>query len=170
MDSLNLDEIMAIKFSESGSRGAIFIQTSAGVFVIKLSGEVGVDYFLNRLSHEYGVPAPKMKFLGWDDEEMRNLKGKVQEASKCQEVLAYRLQHKLEVAFMGILEYIPGLPIYRFRTGGSKGLFTQKRLETIGKIYAFDVFLNNGDRYPLSVWRSPGNYENIILKFRPDIE
>lgn len=67
MDSLNLDEIMAIKFSESGSRGAIFIQTSAGVFVIKLSGEVGVDVFLNRISHEYGVPAPKMKFLGWND-------------------------------------------------------------------------------------------------------
>jgi len=34
----------------------------------------------------------------------------------------------------------------------------------IGLVYAFDIFLNNGDRYPLEIWRNNGNIENLLLR------
>lgn len=46
-DNLDLYDIKAIKLSDSGSRGVIFIETERGILVVKLSGEVGVDKFLS---------------------------------------------------------------------------------------------------------------------------
>lgn len=85
-------------------------------------------------------------------------------AIRSDEILTYRIKGKLKVAFLEIIEYIPGIPLYLFREDRAKIAFNEKRLDTLGRIYAFDIFINNGDRYPLNIWRSPGNYENIILK------
>lgn len=79
-------------------------------------------------------------------------------------MLIYRIKSKLKVAFFEVIEYIPSLHCFYFKGDRAEMVYSNERLETIGKIYAFDIFINNGDRYPLKIWRSVGNYDNILLK------
>lgn len=92
------------------------------------------------------------------------------EASRCDDVLCYRMKEKFKVAFFELIEYIPNLSISKlgplraplvFSAADIKG---KLRLVKIGFIYAFDIFLNNGDRCPLNIWRNEGNIENLLLK------
>lgn len=62
------------------------------------------------------------------------------------------------------MEFIPGLTIGELGTAkASKAFSGKERLTKLGITLAFDVFLNNGDRYPLPVWRNDGNCDNLIL-------
>jgi hypothetical protein len=52
------DDILAIKISESGSTKVLFIETSSGSVVLKTSGEIGLDCFMNRFALCIQVPCP----------------------------------------------------------------------------------------------------------------
>ena len=39
------------------------VETSEGSVVLKVSGNIGLDYFMNCLCHCLGIPTPKMKIL-----------------------------------------------------------------------------------------------------------
>jgi hypothetical protein len=63
-----------------------------------------------------------------------------------------------------MIEYVPGIHLYLLTGERARLAFTEERLLSLGKILAFDIFINNGDRFPLPVWRSVGNAYNVILK------
>lgn len=64
---------MAIKISDSGSTKVIMVETETGSVVLKTSGEIGLDYFMNVLAQVIEVPAPKMKILRYEEEEFTTL-------------------------------------------------------------------------------------------------
>lgn len=69
--NIDLTGIRSIKISESGSRGVLFIDAEKGAIVLKLSGQVGVELFLNNLAQALNIKTTKMRVLKWLDEEMQ---------------------------------------------------------------------------------------------------
>ena len=49
------------------------VETETGSVVLKTSGEIGLDYFMNILAQVIEVPAPKMKILRYEEEEFTTL-------------------------------------------------------------------------------------------------
>ncbi|CAD8154285.1 unnamed protein product [Paramecium octaurelia] len=163
-DFIKLKSIKSIKMSDSGSRGVIFIDSEQGALVLKLSGQVSVELFLNKLAQALDIKTTQMKCLKWCDAEMQDLRSDILFAASTDEVLSHRLKQKLKVAYFEIIEYIPGLQLYCFQGERAKKIFNQERLFSLGKIIGFDIFIHNGDRFPLPIWRSVGNAYNVILK------
>ncbi|CAD8091107.1 unnamed protein product [Paramecium sonneborni] len=161
---IKLKNIRSIKMSDSGSRGVIFIDSEQGAIVLKLSGQVGVELFLNKLALALDIKTTQMKCLKWCDLEMQEVRNDILYAASNDEVLSHRLKQKLKVAYFEMIEYVPGLQLYCFQGERAKIIFNQERLFSLGKIIGFDIFIHNGDRFPLPIWRSVGNAYNIILK------
>lgn len=138
--------------------------------VLKSSGEVGLDLFITELSRRCGVKIPAMRYMRWTEEEMVVMKAELLRCSRRDEVMNYRLQKKLKLAFVQVLEYVPGWPLSRLGVERAKEVYEvgsaegRARMAGLGMIYALDVFLNNSDRYPLSLWKNEGNVENCILR------
>jgi len=79
------------------------------------------------------------------------------------EVLYARLKTKLDFPFYEIMEYIPsvslahvGLKKYK------KCMMTEYKMYCIGICLAFDIIINNNDRFSL-IWRGEGNINNILI-------
>ncbi|CAD8079805.1 unnamed protein product [Paramecium sonneborni] len=163
-ECIKLKNIRSIKISDSGSRGVIFIDSDQGAIVLKLSGQVGVELFLNKLALALDIKTTQMKCLKWCDFEMQEVRNDILFAASNDEVLSHRLKQKLKVAYFEMIEYVPGLQLYCFQGERAKSIFNQERLFNLGKMIGFDIFIHNGDRFPLPIWRSIGNADNVILK------
>ncbi|CAD8064023.1 unnamed protein product [Paramecium primaurelia] len=161
---IKLKNIKSIKLSDSGSRGVLFIDSENGAIVLKLSGQVSVELYLNKLAQALDIKTTQMKCLKWCDLEMQEIKNDILFAASIDEVLSHRLKQKLKVSYFEMIEYIPGLQLYYFQGERAKIIFNQERLFCLGKIIGFDIFIHNGDRFPLPIWRSVGNAYNVILK------
>ncbi|CAD8175510.1 unnamed protein product [Paramecium octaurelia] len=163
-EKIKLNKIKSIKLSDSGSRGVLFIDSEDGAIVLKLSGQVGVELYLNKLAQALDIKTTQMKCLKWCDLEMQELRNDILFAASSDEVLSHRLKQKLKAAYFEMVEYVPGLQLYYFQGERAKIIFNQERLFSLGKIIGFDIFIHNGDRFPLPIWRSVGNAYNVILK------
>jgi len=164
-------EINAIKISESGSTKVLFIETEGGSVVLKITGEMGLDYFMNLLGKCIGVPIPSMRVLRYDEKEFSDMVRLIRETAYTDEVLIHRVYPKFNVAFIEIMDYVPSLSLPYLGTKRVGKAFSvnddasKERLHRLGITLAFDVFINNGDRYPLPMWRNEGNVENLLLGF-----
>lgn len=44
---------------------------------------------------------------------------------------------------------------------------SRHRMIKVGFVMAFDIFLNNSNRYPLEIWKNSGNAEHMIARTDP---
>jgi hypothetical protein len=75
------------------------------------------------------------------------------------------------------MEYIPGLALGYLGPKKAPLAFTssengKERLIKLGITLAYDIFINNCDRYPLPIWGNYGNPENLLLRYKvnPDMK
>ncbi|KAM3141004.1 hypothetical protein pb186bvf_006805 [Paramecium bursaria] len=169
LDNIDLTDIQAIQRSDNGARGVIFVETLQGTFVLKASGEVGVNIFVNKLSLELGIKTPQMSYISWFNNDIERIREQMLFASSADQVLHMKLSQQLKTAFIIIMEYIPSVSVAKLYGDEFYTILNEKRCKQIGAIVAMDIFLNNNDRYPMPLWNcEEGNIENLLLKINQD--
>ncbi|KAL4430099.1 hypothetical protein ABPG74_013546 [Tetrahymena malaccensis] len=163
--------IKAVAISQSGSQGVIFIESDDGAIVVKGSQDAAVDYFLYKLKRILNVNVPQMRVIRWYDNEFKKIIRNLEKATFCDETLGRRVTSRIDMAYLQIQEYIPGISIQGMGPHRAALVFdhitpeSRDRLIRLGMIIAFDTLINNSDRYPL-LWDNEGNPDNIIVKMK----
>ncbi|EGR29772.1 hypothetical protein IMG5_148530 [Ichthyophthirius multifiliis] len=165
----NWEEIRAVAISQSGTQGVIFVESDEGAIVVKGSSDMAIDFFLYKLARVMNVNVPTLRIVRYYDQEFDLILHNLQRATFCDEVLGRRVSSRLDMPFLQVMEYIPGISVEQMGPHRAALIFdhitpeSRDRLIRLGMILAFDTLINNSDRYPL-IWDGDGNAANIIVK------
>lgn len=67
------------------------------------------------------------------------------------------------VGFFGVLQFAPGHSLMGMDGNQAMQSASPKLLDELGRLCAFDVLINNLDRFPLPVWQNDGNLGNVMI-------
>jgi len=130
-------------------------------------GVPGIVYYRYKKDLEWGIIVSTLESL--DLKKSPSKRGKINKF--------------IERPIISVMEYIPGTNLYKadlnllfgkdtLHEQGKKFLFEMGmfniRYNTIGRILAYDVIINNWDRLPL-IWDHAGNLENMLFTTNPEI-
>jgi len=169
ISNLEWTEALGFEKSEKGSTGVFFVGWKENqVAVLKGSSTVLADAFANNIATWSGIPVPKMKTIKFPiDPQFQKI---IRQLDELDEEKPERLQgshNKMrQIPILSLMEFIPGS---EFSSADFKNLLKPGTREArircfgIGKLIAFDVFINNWDRLPI-IWDSKeGNVDNIFF-------
>ncbi|KRX05746.1 Protein kinase-like domain [Pseudocohnilembus persalinus] len=171
VNKIKWDEIRAVAVSEGGSKGVLFIENDDGAFVVKGSSDCAIEYYLHRLCNILKIPTPKMRVIKWNTPEFKEATQEIERAVFPDELLHYRVKPRIDMAYLLVMEYIPGIQIEGMGFDRAERIFShlspdsRDRLIRLGFILAFDTYINNYDRFPCgSIWENDGNPGNVICR------
>lgn len=152
-----------VKWCHGGSGGAIFVKLTAGVICAKSCSPE--ELFAQHLADLLGIPIARMRMLPPTSEEgwrFREVVNAVAPAYGEDDVL--QIKKILHSRALALMQFVDGF--------GMMGMEAHAHLRQndvdsppwhdLGRLMAFDLFVNNFDRLPLA-WTNEGNLSNIML-------
>eukprot|EP01119_Soliformovum_irregulare_P015304 TRINITY_DN4298_c0_g1_i1.p1 TRINITY_DN4298_c0_g1~~TRINITY_DN4298_c0_g1_i1.p1 ORF type:complete len:382 (-),score=85.13 TRINITY_DN4298_c0_g1_i1:71-1216(-) len=166
VDQIDWTSIVGLACSEEGSDGVFFVETKNGSFVLKGSTTIGADLFTYKLAVRFGIPEPKMKVISYASNEwpkMANELQKFESHLNSDSAVASPLGKCLQKTFLCAMELSSGKDMENLEIEEAEKIFKNpKMLKELGRLIAFDMFINNWDRLPC-VWDNEGNPKNILF-------
>jgi ankyrin repeat protein len=158
-----LDKLSA---TPTQSQNAVFVHTAAGTYLVKSDTSTLQELFAGQLARALGIRAPQMRILTFLDKEWMFLMSAMAAFAgsvKQNEMVTATVTHRLGQVVL-LMEFIPGV---RMLTGENAAPATEvlgdtQNLRHLGKIIAFDMLINNTDRFPV-VWDNEGNLGNLLF-------
>lgn len=160
------------------------------VYVIKGSSHIAQETFAHALAvYVSGLKLPSVRLVQYTSPEWAAIKKALYDITGCihaadvwtdevsnSYLVNHKLTHQLNRPFFHVMEYVPGAPLLcNYNTGKYFGFRTisshvdaEHEVEasfalSLGRLIAFDLLINNSDRFPTSVHDNDGNASNIIL-------
>jgi Actin-fragmin kinase, catalytic. len=171
IDNIQWDAIKAIKVSDSGSNGVIFIETLFGAVAVKGSTDPCVEYLGYQLFKALNIAVPEMRVYEWVDPEYNKIVEALEKFGYEDRGLWSRISPRIKTPFLYVMEYIAGNDLYLMSYKKSSKYLDpntpegKNRLIKFGMIVATDTLTNVYDRYPM-IWDNDGNFENLIFAFK----
>eukprot|EP01113_Clastostelium_recurvatum_P039514 TRINITY_DN6041_c0_g1_i1.p1 TRINITY_DN6041_c0_g1~~TRINITY_DN6041_c0_g1_i1.p1 ORF type:complete len:398 (-),score=97.58 TRINITY_DN6041_c0_g1_i1:64-1257(-) len=165
-----------VKLSESGSGGVIFVvlqdvssslssssSSSQSVVVIKGCLEVAQLMFTTDLARALSIPVPNVRLIQYTHPEWKDIKTKLATSHSCSETVKLKIKKELKRAFFVVMEFVSGQDIDSMQNEKRAEVFNQlNTYHQMGQIIAYDLLINNYDRFPC-IWANPGNPRNVIM-------
>lgn len=167
---------VSVSDSGSGSNGVFFCQLNKNgkksVFILKGSQYVADEIFPSLLSPFFGIRTPKCRLIEYHPQGFSSVYGRDWICTKnslrrCGE---HNLRVKLKVdrdlyrAFFICMEFIQGVSMCDKEFDCGKYFESKRHLRDLGKIFIFDVLINNYDRFPSVFWDHEGNSGNLLFR------
>ena len=177
---------IAVRNDSLGENGESLPDT---VYAVKGSSRIAQESFATSLGALIpGLRFPTMRLVQFTEPEWGEIKNLLNEQLACmyasnstaEEVsAAYAIRQKLvelDRPFFHVMDFVPGAPLmcnyntgayfntYRGAGTGRSTVSDESFGHTLGKIIAFDIFINNSDRIPTSVHDNEGNASNLMLQ------
>ncbi|PRP75788.1 hypothetical protein PROFUN_08782 [Planoprotostelium fungivorum] len=178
--SVDWSTIKGVWTTEDGSE-LFFVELEAGVVALKGSLTIASDIFANNLAIVAGLEdVPKMRVVVEQDSEWGQMTENLwrMEATKREAGLKNEESNsKLAKSLLGrvsfiMMEFVRGHDLQSL-LGEEEGklirrIFAKREvLEAIGHLIAFDLYVNNWDRFPY-VWMNNGNPKNVMFNIRKE--
>jgi len=166
LDIWKREDIQAVKKSEVGSAGVLFVRHKDGIIVLKACGTLGQELFGAGLAEQLGVRVPAMRVV--DDEEFKAIaeallpKGDPTASD-------FGIIPFFDNLFMVVMEFAPGHSLEQLETDEAEYVTSDLVLQQIGSLMVLDVVINNSDRLPFgSLWSNDGNLGNVLIQATDD--
>jgi hypothetical protein len=161
--------------SSEGASGVLFVRTTAGSFVIKGSYQIAEEIFASHLARALTLPTPRVRLTSYTQSEWGIIKEKVKALASDYDdensiSVLIKVQKELDRPVLLIIEMVTGAAMLEgMMPERAQSLLDpdqadgQRRLQQVGQMLAFDVFVNNSDRVPTAVWDNEGNGRNVLM-------
>ncbi|KAL6067313.1 hypothetical protein QOT17_008932 [Balamuthia mandrillaris] len=162
--------LKGIAFSEGGSEGVFFLDTSQGAVVLKGSRHLATEAFAHLLCLKCHVFSPRLLPVRLQAEGPSAMLAALLDLDQ-----TYLVASKLATQTHVLLkEYVRGCTLSQLFYEKAVALFGEgrfgevlssngtRRLRELGRLLALDVLTNNSDRLPL-LWNNRGNGGNLMF-------
>ena len=152
---------MSVRKSAAGSGGVFYLEfLQSTTLVLKSTVDIPYLYFgsiLKKVKYNIikacGIDTPLFRIVEFDDPEFSVLIASLEKVSVSDHRLYNEVKNNLaESVFLLLYEYVPSLSLIEIGPTRSQIFFKESHYKSrklfieIGKIMAFDVFVNNFDR------------------------
>ena len=168
-------DVMRLKRSDAGA--AWFITTGTGTVVCKsiTCQEFMGTFVAGELARCMRVTAPAVRVVMWGEDEFAALKSgclRLVESRAATEGTPKWSYHPIRQMFrfeaILIMELCPGYSLMPPAYHPDKRLLRDEDLVALGRMYCFDIVLNNADRLPgTQFWKHDGNEGNFLFGAEP---
>jgi hypothetical protein len=153
--------------------GVFYVAEERGAFVLKSMDDMVSSYFASLILKKLQIPAPEFRLLQYKESQYSAMIMAMENIARNDEALQIFLTKELSCPFLLLYEYIPSLQLADLGPKRAHLCFEgvtkidRERLLDIGRIISADIFLNNGDRFPM-IWENSGNSNNILFQIKLD--
>lgn len=158
------ENALEMKWCHGGSGGVFVVKFAAGAICVRGSNWNPGELFAQRLSTLLGVRTALDRVVHPKDSESKAIRCAVQSAKPDTEDSRLKLNLIFKAESLTVLQYVDGIVMMGVPAHEHlKQLSARSPLwYQIGRLAAFDMLINNFDRFPL-VWSNCGNLGNVMI-------
>jgi hypothetical protein len=121
---IDFREIKAVGRNEDGfNQGIVFLETEKGSFAIKGSSDVALEYFNYLLYKALNIKVPEIALISWKNPVSRLIHVELDKASFHDETINKIIRGRMDIPFLFLMEYIPGLSLRELGETRAKLIF-----------------------------------------------